>query len=111
VHPSYRGWLLSRVAGEADADVTVTPTLADGTIDRARHAQAALARADAELRAASEEIREATRGMLATGSPGPWAQLRVCAGGRSRARGEFCLVLSDATDDDGGVTHGDDVEG
>jgi len=59
--------LIEAVTGEADADVTVTPTLPDGTIDRVRHAQAAMARADAEHRAASEEIREATRRMLATG--------------------------------------------
>jgi hypothetical protein len=59
--------LIEAVTGEAEADVTLTPALPDGTIDRVGHAQAAMARADAERRAASEEIREAARGMLATG--------------------------------------------
>jgi len=48
-------------------DVTVTPLLPDGAIGRVRHAQAATARADAELRAAAEEIREATRSLLQMG--------------------------------------------
>lgn len=41
--------LVEAVTGEADADVNITPTLPDGTIDRVRQAQAAMARADAEL--------------------------------------------------------------
>ena len=55
------------VPGEAGADVTVTPLLPDGTLDRVRHAQTLTARADAELRAAAEEIREATRNLRQTG--------------------------------------------
>ena len=59
--------LVEAVTGEASADVTVTPLLPDGTLDRVRHAQTLTARADAELRAAAEEIREATRNLLQTG--------------------------------------------
>ena len=59
--------LVEAVTGEADADVTVTPLLPDGTIDRVRHAQTVMARADTELRGAADEIREATRNMLQTG--------------------------------------------
>lgn len=55
--------LVEAVTGKAGADVTVIPSLPDGTIDRVRHAQTATARADAELRAAAEEIREATRAL------------------------------------------------
>jgi hypothetical protein len=59
--------LVEAVTGEAGADVIVTPLLPDGTLDRVRHAQTLTARADAELRAAAEEIREATRNLLQTG--------------------------------------------
>jgi len=59
--------LVEAVTGEAGADVTVTPWLPDGTLDRVRHAQTLTARADAELRAAAEEIRDATRSLLQTG--------------------------------------------
>jgi hypothetical protein len=59
--------LVEAVTGEAGADVTVTPSLPDGTIDRVRNAQTVIARADAELRGAADEIREATRSMLRTG--------------------------------------------
>jgi CRP-like cAMP-binding protein len=59
--------LIEAVTGEAGADVTVTPSLPDGTIDRVRHARTVMARADADLRAAADEIREATRNMLQTG--------------------------------------------
>ena len=59
--------LIESVTGEVDAEVTVTPSLPDGAIDRVRHAQTAIASADAELRRAAEEIREATRSMLLTG--------------------------------------------
>ena len=58
---------MEAVTGEAGADVTVTPLLPDGAIDRVRHAQTVTARADAELRAAAEEIREATRSLLQMG--------------------------------------------
>jgi hypothetical protein len=59
--------LIEAVTGEASADVTVTPSLPDGTIDRVRHAQTVMTRADADLRAAADEIREATRSMLQMG--------------------------------------------
>lgn len=59
--------LVEAVTGEAGAEVTVTPLLPDGAIDRVRHAQTVAARADAELRAAAEEIREATRSLLQMG--------------------------------------------
>ncbi len=59
--------LVEAVTGETGADVTVTPLLPDGTIDRVRHAQTVTARADAELRAAAGEIREATRKLLEMG--------------------------------------------
>ena len=59
--------LVEAVTGEAGADVTVTPVLPDGTIDRVRHAQTVTAHADAELRAAAEEIRDATRNLFQMG--------------------------------------------
>jgi CRP-like cAMP-binding protein len=59
--------LVEAVTGEAGADVFITPLLPDGTLDRVRNAQTLTARADAELRAAAEEIREATRNLLQTG--------------------------------------------
>lgn len=59
--------LVEAVTGEAGAEVTVTPSLPDGTLDRVRHAQTVMAHADVELRAAADEIREATCNMLQTG--------------------------------------------
>jgi predicted XRE-type DNA-binding protein len=59
--------LIEAATGEAGADVTITPSLPDGTIERVRHAQTVTARADAELRVAANEIREATRHLLQTG--------------------------------------------
>lgn len=59
--------LIEAVTGKADADVTVTPSLPDGTIDRVRHAQTVMARADADRRDAADEIREATRSMRRSG--------------------------------------------
>jgi DNA-directed RNA polymerase specialized sigma subunit len=59
--------LIEAVTGEADAAVTVTPSLPDGTVDRVHQAQEAMARADAEIRTASTEIREACRHMLKSG--------------------------------------------
>lgn len=59
--------LVEAVTGEAGAEVTVTPLLPDDTIDRVHHAQKVTARADAQLRAAAQEIREATRNLLQMG--------------------------------------------
>ena len=65
-HTWARG-LIEAVTGEADADVSVTPSLPDGTVDRVHQAQEVMARADAEIRTASGEIRQACRNMLKTG--------------------------------------------
>jgi CRP-like cAMP-binding protein len=55
------------VTGKAGADVIVTPSVPDGTVDQVRDAQALMAHADAELRRAAEEIRDAARNMLQIG--------------------------------------------
>lgn len=59
--------LIEAVTGDAAADVVVTPSLPDGTIDRVRQAQEVAARAEAELRGAAAEIREATRDLQRLG--------------------------------------------
>jgi len=57
-HTWARG-LIEAVTGEADADVSVTPSLPDGTVDRVRQAQEAMARADAELKKAQLDLDRA----------------------------------------------------
>jgi hypothetical protein len=59
--------LVEVVTGKAGADVTVTPSLPDGTVDLVSDAQALVFHADAEFRRAAEEIRDAARNMLEIG--------------------------------------------